>query len=75
MNKLKLIQIVKIIALVFIISVVYTLIAIYPNYGSTYDIGYSTGTVFGETIKFLGTIGIIVYSIKLIKRRAVNRLG
>jgi hypothetical protein len=46
----------------------------YPDYGSSFDIGYSAGSAFGQMIKLLGAIGFIAYGIKTIKRRGLKTL-
>ena len=75
MNKRNLKQVFIILALIFAISFVYSLIATYPNYDSSYDIGYSTGNIFRDTLKFIGTLGVIAYCINMIKKRGERRLN
>jgi hypothetical protein len=75
MIKLNLVLTGKIVAVIFIISVAYTSISMYPNYGSSYDMGFSTGSAFVQSIKFLGRISLFVYVVKFIQVRGVNRLG
>ncbi len=67
-------QMFKLIAVIFIISIIYSLTVMYPDYGSSFDIGYSAGSAFGKMIKFLGAIGLIAYGIKTIKRRELKTL-
>jgi hypothetical protein len=64
----------KAIAVLLIISVIYSLTAMYPDYGSSYDMGFSAGSFFGQMIKVLGAIGLIAYGIRTIKRRGVKTL-
>lgn len=75
MNKLNSTQVFKIIALLFIVSFIYTLTSMYPNYGSSFDLGFSTGTAFGHALKILGAIGLIAYGVKKIKNHGVKRLN
>jgi hypothetical protein len=67
-------QMFKVIAVIFIISIIYSLTALYPDYGPSFDIGYSAGSAFRQMIKFLGAIGLIAYGIKTIKRRGLKTL-
>ncbi len=64
----------KAISVLFIISVIYSLTVMYPDYGSSFDMGFSAGSVFGQMIKVLGAIGLIAYGIRTIKRRGVKTL-
>ena len=64
----------KIIAVIFIISVIYSLIVMYPDYGSSFEMGVSAGSVFGQAIKILGAIGLLAYGIRTIKRRGIKTL-
>jgi len=64
----------KIIAVIFIISIIYSLAVIYPVYGSSFDMGFSAGSTFGQMIKILGAIGLIAYGVRTIKRRGVKTL-
>jgi uncharacterized membrane protein (Fun14 family) len=64
----------KAIAVLFIISVTYSLTVMYPDYGSSFDMGFSAGSAFGQMIKVLGAIGLIAYGIRTIKRRGVKTL-
>lgn len=67
-------QVFKVIAVMLIISIIYSLTAMYPDYGSSFDMGYSAGSAFGQMIKVLGAIGFIAYGIRTINRRGVNTL-
>ena len=67
-------QIFKVIAVIFIFSIIYSLTAMYPDYGSSYDMGFSTGTAFRRMIMILGIISLIVYGIRTIKGRAIKTL-
>ncbi len=67
-------QIFKVIGVIFIFSIIYSLTAMYPDYGSSYDIGFSTGSAFRHMIQILGTIGLIVYGIRTINGRAIKTL-
>jgi putative Mn2+ efflux pump MntP len=67
-------QMFKVIAVMFIISIIYSLTAMYPDYGSSFDMGYSAGSAFGKMTRVLGAIGLIAYGIRTIKRRALNTL-
>jgi len=64
----------KVIAVLLIISVIYSLTVMYPDYGSSFDMGFSAGSAFGQMIKVLGAIGLIAYGIRTIKRRGVKTL-
>ena len=67
-------QIFKVIGVIFIFSIIYSLTAMYPDYGSSYDMGFSTGSVFRRMIQILGTISLIVYGIRTINGRAIKTL-
>ncbi len=67
-------QIFKVIGVIFIFSIIYSLTVMYPDYGSSYDMGFSTGSVFRRMIQILGTISLIVYGIRTINGRAIKTL-
>jgi uncharacterized membrane protein (Fun14 family) len=67
-------QIFKVIAVIFIISIIYSLTVMYPDFGSSFDMGFSAGSAFGQAIKILGAIGLLVYGIRTIKRRGIKTL-
>jgi uncharacterized membrane protein (Fun14 family) len=46
----------------------------YPDFGSSFDMGFSAGSAFGQAIKILGAIGLLVYGIRTIKRRGIKTL-
>jgi len=69
------IQILKVIAVIFIISIIYSLTVMYPDFGSSFDTGFSAGLAFGQAIKILGAIGLLAYGIRTIKRRGINSLN
>jgi|JI8StandDraft_2_1071088.scaffolds.fasta_scaffold62962_2 hypothetical protein len=75
MNKLNFKQGFIILAIIFVISFVCSLIATYPNFDSSYDIGYTTGNIFRGTLKLIGSLVVIVYCINMIKRRGEKRLN
>jgi uncharacterized membrane protein (Fun14 family) len=64
----------KIAGVIFIISIIYSLTMMYPGYGSSFDIGFSAGSAFGQAIKILGAIGLIAYGIRTIKKRGIKTL-
>lgn len=65
-------QIFKVIAVIFIISIIYSLIVMYPDYGSSFEMGFSAGSAFGQSIKILGAIGLLAYGMRTIKRQGVK---
>lgn len=67
-------QIFTILGLILIISIIYSLTAMYPNYDSAFDMGFSAGSFFGRALKILGVIGLITYGIRTIKRRGLKTL-
>ncbi len=67
-------QIFKVIAVIFIISIIYSLTVMYPDFGSSFDMGFSAGSAFGQAIKILGAIGLLTYGIRTIKRRGIKTL-
>jgi hypothetical protein len=67
-------QIVKVIAVIFIFSIIYSLTAMYPDYGTSYNMGFSTGSTFIQMIKTLGTISLIVYGVRTMKGRTISSL-
>ena len=67
-------QFFNVIAVIFIFSIIYSLTAMYPDYGSSYEMGFSIGSAFIRMIKILGTISLIVYGIRTIKGRAIKTL-
>jgi hypothetical protein len=65
-NKTK--KFIIVIITVFILSFIYTIIDIYPTYNSAFDLGYSTGLIFGHMIKILGMLGLIILACKYFKK-------
>lgn len=55
-----------------IISIIYSLTVKYPNYRSSFDMGFLAGLFFGNEIKILGTMGLVAYSIRTIKKKALD---
>ncbi len=74
MKNTKRMQFSKAIGLIFILCIIYSLITMYPNYSSSFDMGFSAGSAFGYAIKILGAIGLIVYGIRTIKKRRIKTL-
>lgn len=74
MNKSNSTQIFKVIAVIFIVSIIYALTIKYPDYNSSFDLGFATGSVFGQALKILGAIGLVAYGIKKIKRQGIKTL-
>ena len=68
------IRLFKVISVLLIISIIYSLATMYPNYGSSFDMGFSAGLAFGQAMKVLGTIGLISYGIKTIRKRGIKAL-
>jgi hypothetical protein len=64
----------KMIVVIFIMSLIITLTIKYPSFDSSYDLGYSTGLLFIQAIKVLGTIGLIVFAIRTIRTRGVRTI-
>lgn len=62
-NKRTLLTIVIVIAALFVLSFFYTLIKNYPNLESAYDMGYSTGLLFGRVLKVVAIPGLIVLAL------------
>jgi hypothetical protein len=69
------IRLFKVISVMLIISIIYSLATMYPNYGSSFDMGLSAGLVFGHAIKVLGTIGLVSYGIRTIRKRGIKALN
>jgi len=67
-------QFFKMIAVIFIISIIYSLTVTYPNYGSSFDMGFSAGSAFGQSLKVLGSFGLIAYAHKTLKKHGVKTL-
>lgn len=64
----------KIVVVIFILSIIYSLTVVYPDYGSSFDMGFSAGSAFGQAIKIWGAIGLIAYGIRTIKRPGIKTL-
>ncbi len=68
----KVLRLVIIVIAIFFLSFLYTLIDNYPNYDSVFDFGKSTGQVFGQMLKILGLLGLIVLSFRYFKKELLK---
>jgi hypothetical protein len=66
-------QFFKIVSAIFIITIIYSSLIMYPNYGSSYNFGFSVGLTFGHTMKIVGTIGLFLFGILKIKNQGVKQ--
>lgn len=72
MNKQKVKRILGALSVLFLASIVISLVVNLP-YGSTYDVGYTAGQLFGKIIRSLGPMALAGFGLRKIERYIVQR--
>jgi len=67
MNKSKILRFTGVLFTLFLLSAIYTIIDGYSSFNSAYDLGFATGLFFGNLLKILGVLALVVLAFRYFK--------
>lgn len=66
-------QATKLLIVMFIFSMLYLFTIKFPNNATSFDMGFAAGTIFGQAIKLIGMLSLVLFGIQRLYKQRLFR--